>query len=545
MAKIDRLPRRYFAIAIILLSIALCASWVLGLPLEYDEIWTLENFADLDVWRIINDLALPNNHPLNTLFVKLWSGFVTVAQMIRLHSLVSGVIAVGLTGVLARGIFHSRRAGAWCMLFMALSAAVVGYASRARGYAPQLLFVLLFACGVVWGAPRLRKFVPRLLPEAAVIVGALGAVLAVSSAPIFLAATVLAALPLYRRRPVSWKLVTAVAVAAVLSGAYLVANYQALLAARQWGHELVSFADWTGFVGGMLASFVPYTLIPLIAVAAVTDRKSTAALVVFMVLSIASAAVFKAGPERVYLPLAAVVALLAGRGAQQLICVGRSSRIKALGPLFCLLALAAGGGGFVQLAPRWRVTDYWHWFEAASAEPESTLVVYSATEGYPLCWNNQPRIFADYRRRLAYAADERELVIFGPAGIVNGIDGAGAEKEMCLPVPGARCRIGRREAHRYTLRRIESPTPGTAVIVVVPPLPEANVNLISRQFVGKGIRILSLNAFFNRQVDAGQGVTLRSRLYFVFAPPATDWALVGASGGAVYVLGDPSVKAPL
>ena len=243
MTKMKRIPRRYLVIAIILLSLVLCARWVLSLPLEYDEIWTLENFSQLDSWRIVNDLALPNNHPLNTLFVKLWSTCVTMAQMIRLHSLVSGVIAVALTGVLARGIFHNRRAGAWCMLFMALSAAVVGYASRARGYAPQLLFVLLFGCGVVWGAPRLRRFVPRFVPEAAVIVGALGAVLAVSSAPIFLAATVLAALPLYRRRPVGWKLVTAVAIAALLSGAYLVVNYQALLAAQQWGHELVSFAD--------------------------------------------------------------------------------------------------------------------------------------------------------------------------------------------------------------------------------------------------------------------------------------------------------------
>ena len=37
--------------------------------LEYDEIWTLENFAPLPLSRILTDLALPNNHPLNTLGV--------------------------------------------------------------------------------------------------------------------------------------------------------------------------------------------------------------------------------------------------------------------------------------------------------------------------------------------------------------------------------------------------------------------------------------------------------------------------------------------
>ena len=543
MAKPNPIFRRYLVLAPILLSLVLCSKWMLSLPLEYDEIWTLENFAGLDAWRILNDLALPNNHPLNTLFVKLWSTFVTMAQMIRLHSLFSGVLAVALTGVLARGIFHSRRAAVWSMLFMALSAAVVGYASRARGYAPQLVFVLIFGCGVVWGAPRLRKFAPRFLPEAAVILGALGAVLAVSSAPIFLAAAALPALRLYRRRPWIWSMLAALAVAALLSGGYLIANYQALLAAQQWGRELVSFADWAGFIGGMLASFVPYPLIPFVVISAVTDRKRTAALVAFSVLVLASAAVFKAGPQRVYLPLAAVVAMLAGRGVQQLVGMARPSRIKALAPLLCLLALAAGVGGFVQLAPKWCVTDYWRWFDAASAEPETSLIVYSATEGYPLCWNNQPRIFVDYRRRLANPAADRELVIFGPAGIVNGIDRSGAEKELRLPVPGAYCRIGRRDAHRYPLHRVENPAPGTPVIVVVPPLPERNVDLIWRQFAGDGVHILSLNAFFNRQIDDGRGGTLRSRLYFTFAPPTTDWSLVRAYGGAAYAIGNPAAVA--
>ena len=353
----------------------------------------------------------------------------------------------------------------------------------------------------------------------------------------------LAALPLYRRRRVGPGMVIATVVAATLSGGYLVANYQSLLAAQQWGHELVSCSDWAGFLGGMLVSFVPYSLIPFVVICAVTDRKRTAALIAFSVLVFASAAVFKAGPRRVYLPLAAVVAMLAGRGVQQLVGMARPARMKVLAPLFCLLALAAGVGGFVQLSPKWRVTDYWRWFDAASAEPETSLIAFSATEGYPLCWNNQPRIFVDYRRRLANPAAERELVIFGPAGVVNGIDRSGAEKELHLPVPGAYCRIGRRDAHRYPLRRVENPVPGTPVIVVVPPLPARNVDLIWRQFAGEGVHILSLNPFFNRQIDDGRGSTLRSRLYFAFAPPATDWSLVRAYGGAVYALGSPAAAA--
>ena len=38
----------------------------------YDEFWSLINFAPLNIFQILTDLSLPNNHPLNTLFLKIF-----------------------------------------------------------------------------------------------------------------------------------------------------------------------------------------------------------------------------------------------------------------------------------------------------------------------------------------------------------------------------------------------------------------------------------------------------------------------------------------
>ena len=69
--------------------------------LEYDEIWTLENFSRLDVFRLLTELALPNNQPLNSLFVKLVVTLDGPVWAIRLHSFIAGILLLPLAGFIA------------------------------------------------------------------------------------------------------------------------------------------------------------------------------------------------------------------------------------------------------------------------------------------------------------------------------------------------------------------------------------------------------------------------------------------------------------
>ena len=135
-------------------------------PMEYDEIWSL-GYVGGSVWTILTDLATPNNHPLNSLFMKLWlncPGISELPQLTRLHSLVFGMLSVALTGMLARGLFRSRAAALLSMVFFAFDAAAVYYSDQARGYSMQLFFLLCFANGLAWSG-RLRKFLPCSSPK--------------------------------------------------------------------------------------------------------------------------------------------------------------------------------------------------------------------------------------------------------------------------------------------------------------------------------------------------------------------------------------------
>ena len=69
--------------------------------LTYDEFWSLIRFAPLGAGEILTDLSLPNNHPLNTLFLKLLSPVSPAPLLLRLPSLLCGAAVPLLCGELA------------------------------------------------------------------------------------------------------------------------------------------------------------------------------------------------------------------------------------------------------------------------------------------------------------------------------------------------------------------------------------------------------------------------------------------------------------
>ena len=172
-------------------------------PLAYDEIWSLSEFAPLPAWRLFTDLALPNNHPLNSLCLKLLTFFSAPLSALRLHSFAAGMLSIPLAGAVAFGVWRSRRAAFWAALFLALSAPAAAYSQLARGYALQLMFLLLYAAGIAW-SEELRRLLPprgRMLPECAILAGALGAMFSLPSSPIFLVAATVAAFAARRSSP--------------------------------------------------------------------------------------------------------------------------------------------------------------------------------------------------------------------------------------------------------------------------------------------------------------------------------------------------------
>ena len=66
--------------------------------LEYDEVWTFQNYTNLPAAQIFTDLATPNNHPLNTLFIQ-WciNDDNFLFYQLRLPVLLFGIATILLT----------------------------------------------------------------------------------------------------------------------------------------------------------------------------------------------------------------------------------------------------------------------------------------------------------------------------------------------------------------------------------------------------------------------------------------------------------------
>ena len=95
-----------------ILALCLRLPWMYN-AFEYDEIWSLQNYGPLSVWQILTDLGLPNNHPLNSLWMKIFAG-TDSRIVLRMHSLLAGLGTVLAGGWFALYYFRSRRA-AWAL----------------------------------------------------------------------------------------------------------------------------------------------------------------------------------------------------------------------------------------------------------------------------------------------------------------------------------------------------------------------------------------------------------------------------------------------
>ena len=286
----------------------------LDAALEYDEIWTLENYASASLKVIFTELALPNNHPLNSLAVKLTAFSGGAPQWIRLVPFLAGVLAVPLAGAAAFGLWKRRSAALWSMFFVAVLPQAVLYSQQARGYSLQLFFLLVFTAGL---------FAARRRPVAGcagILLGAAGAMLTLPTSAFYLAA--IGSAGLYRcRKDYRNRLPAAFSLAAAGAGSliWVLVNLKSFEANRSWGSPIDSFGDLFSFLIDTAGQNLPYpVLFGALTALLLGFRRSRPLLWLWGCLTV-SAVAFNAGPPRTYLPLAAATALTAGYGIDLLL----------------------------------------------------------------------------------------------------------------------------------------------------------------------------------------------------------------------------------
>ena len=505
--------RRHWPLVVLLLTLAAAMLRLESLnnALEYDEIWTLEGYAGSSVAAIFQDLGLPNNHPLNSLLVKLMAQFSTAFWWLRFPAWLAGVLTIPAAGWLAWAWFRRRATACWCMLLLTCSAPLAGYAQQARGYSLQFFCCVLFALGLALSG----KFRPRCcrpLPEILVFLGGAGGVLTLSTSVLFLAAAVIPAWPAFvrrwrdpRQRRGLWPMLGVLLAGGVLSLGWYCWNFQQFRQAQQWGTVLDSGAALGIWLYEVLTWLEPWPLL-LAALAAGLGFRRCRWLLAATLLVLASALIFRAGPPRAYLPLVLPGSLLAAVGIDWLLRRLRANRRlqTALGAVLVLGVFVAFRQGVVQQRnPDWRA-----WFRSAASLPPGMLTVFPANASQPVAWNSRPESYRDFFRRLSYRGEgERAVVLVGCRGL-NGTDRYGGERVQLLPDDGREAlQIGALEGYCYRLRELSGPPDeGHAVLALITPAPTAEANRAARLVTGLGGgEWLLLNVWFVAPLQLPQG----------------------------------------
>ena len=466
--------------------------------LDYDEIWTLEFFSTKPVSAIFQELALPNNQPLNSLWVKLAVDAGLPLWGIRLHSWIAGALSVLLMAGVGARLGGSRGAGFWSGFFLLCSAPCAVYAAQARGYALQLLFLLLAAWGMTVNGKRKWRF----LAPAAVAVGGLCSILTLPTSVLFLGAVVLGTFIIRPRLPD--KVLGSVLVAgALFCLVWYGVNLKQFQSGRQFGTPISGAGEMIKFAFVTLEKLIPLEwCVFLIPGVLLGPRRLGPAVLCGMTAVLLSAFVTRGGPVRVYIPLAAGAALLCGVGADNF-CRFLLRYGKAAATAGVAAALALSVTGLVRELPRWRSPDWYALFELGARQKEDTLVVYPGADGFPVMWNNRPRSIEENAARIAGSAGLKRLFLFS-GNHLNGVDLNFSEKQLLLETPGTPGEKG----SLFALEKIDAPAPGDELLIITRDWEK----LLDAAFAAELLRageFLRLNIFFEDNSAPGRLSVIR------------------------------------
>lgn len=472
-----KISRFIFPLALILPGLLMIAN-----P-AYDELWSLIFFSPLPVRQILTDLALPNNHPLNTFFLKLLSSFSDNPLILRLPSLICGAFVPVFCGELAYRWSRKNRLGAMiaAAVLAAFSVPLAVYCGQARGYAMQLFFLLICILGM-----SMVKENPR---KAALLsgIGGVGTFFCVPTGALFLLPAGIGFL-IYsgkeeRRNCRMW---IAAGVIALLGGIFYGVNFSALQQARSWGSEINTIGDFFLFIGTTFASLILVPALPA-AIPAFREPKRWWALALLM-LPLVFSAFSNGGPARTYLYLPAALAVAGGIGIGEVSAKWQGKELWISGIAAFALAVP---GVFLQ-QPQWQIVDYTMHFEThAKILPKEMLPVYRASAGFPMI-TAHPAMLKAYHNKLALKQFNKIAFFECAPGEFNGLDENQSEAVVQTACRGEEMEFNGLACVVYDLKKCDSVEAGKTYFLIYDP------KLCKVDGINKHGKVLALNVWFTQ-----------------------------------------------
>ena len=423
---------------------------------EYDELWTLFNFAGADsLLPIFRQLSIPNNHPLHSLLVQLVVNRTGVTELwVRLPSLLAGICLLALVPVGAWFVTRDRTVTALTATWCALNAPLLHFSQTARGYTLQTTLLVCFA---------LLVYRPRVIPRQAWLALS-GAVLAGLAAFAVLPTSVMYLLAIaccdLGDRIWRWRHIDVIkrgsffrdhtpALAAhglllAFVGGWLWLLAPQLAEARSiFGQSINSLGAGLHFVWNVVGTLWtwPVAFLALVGLLFSSKRGLAAGLAVVLIFPLAAVVVTRAGPARVYLPLVPFGIFAAALGTTRLLKLADSwvaLRWRSLVTVFVMLMPILW---LPEMLRQWSPVDWSQVVPKLRTVPLDTYVSYPATAGYVIHYYFQPAVVSDVAARVP-TGDFFTLACIGERGERGQIQGMCPSEyhtfELPLP-PGIPC----------------------------------------------------------------------------------------------------------
>jgi len=443
---------------------------------EYDELWTLFHFAGADsVWQIFRELAVPNNHPLHSLFVRLVVNETDVAELwVRLPSLIAGICLLALVPIGAWLVSRDRNTTVLTAVWCALNAPLLHFAQAARGYTMQSALIVGFA---------LLIYLARLSPRrewhalvGAVLVG-MSAVLVLPTSVLYLAAIGICDLAdrifqwcraaAVERRPflvAFGPVLAAYGLLSAVAAGWLISVAPELFQARAaFGESIVSTGAWLQFAGGVVGLLWnwPLAILAVVGLLITPRRRLAASLAIILIFPLAAAVLTRAGPPRAYLPSIPFGVFAAALGATRLmeLAVARWS-LSHWRPAVLVLLMLAPMCWLPRMLRLWTPVDWLQVAPQLQGLPTDTYISYPVTAGYVVHHYYQPGIVSQTADRVP-TGDAFTFAQVGERRRIEGMCPPQYHTEQIAVPSGIPCvtrRIGDVDIALYRARRIRGET---------------------------------------------------------------------------------------
>ena len=467
------LPKQWgfiFLVLVLLAGIALRSFPLASRSLEYDEIWTLLNYASGPLSKLTSDLTTPNNHVFHSLCV--WGSiraFGDCALAVRLPAFLAScgtLLLVALFGLKRRPFPVALMITAWVAFYPDF----IHYGRTARGYSLQIFLLLLYAIGCLQllHSPKNSRWTFFYV----LMAGCLSVFTLPTSILFLVPFAAFQGVLLFAKwgRKNEWRLgwrahrrtLVAHAIVLLVSTAWILWNKDQFAQGQQHG---LSIASWTSFSRWMMGVLTELSLLPLLGLSLIGlffegSRKSALfawALVLFVGCTLPWV---QAGPSRVYLYLVPFFMIAVAEGLYSLSSFTRRwemvERLEWIGlALALLLALVPLYG----LNRRMKMLEPRDWPQAVDSlekkMPSRTYIVYPVYETLPIKYYHYPEINRRVFYRVPYA-NAYHLALAGNC-LLSGADRerwGGVEFPIPDDLPRFRLEIADIPIHIFSLRRI-------------------------------------------------------------------------------------------